>query len=147
MQSIESVFIQEGYRIIPFKFNGLGHPTIDLKIKNATLTFLLDTGAVSNLLDIEYAKKLNLSAIPTGQRSGGVGGIANEIFVMNNIDLQYDDIAFHFDQFYAMSFDTIKQTLKSKGVTEEFQGILGFGFFKMTHCFIDYDRNRLFIKY
>ena len=147
MSLIDEAFRQESYQAIPFTLNGAGHPTIELQIKDETAVFLLDTGAASSLLDVEYAKKLSLPiTILVGETGGGAGGMIHEIYSIGELDLFYGEIKFPFDQFLAMDFKTIKQALTAKGVEEEFQGILGFGFFKNNNCFIDYSKNRIFVK-
>lgn len=146
MKRIETAFKKEKYSVIPFSFNAVGHPTLSLQLKNESAIFLLDTGASNNLLDVSFANKLALPLVSTGQKGGGTGGLIHDIYSVGSIDLFYFDLQFSFDQFYAMDFDTIKQALKAKGVQEDFQGILGFDFFKKNSCFIDYANNRIFVK-
>ena len=146
MTPLEEIFKKEGYTEIPFSFNGVGHPTINLKMNDFNVCFLLDTGAASNLIDIEFAKRIGLVLTATGQKGGGAGGLIHDIYSIGSTNLIYDNLIFSFDQFYAMNFDTIKQALKAKGVTDDFNGILGFGFFKKTNSFIDYTGNRIYVK-
>lgn len=39
---------------------------------------------------------------------------------------------------------SINESYSERGVPEQIQGILGFGFFKMTQCFIDCASERIF---
>jgi hypothetical protein len=146
MTILEDAFKKENYIEIPFSFNGAGHPTIPFTMDNKTVTFLLDTGAASNILDLDFAKKMGLPLITTGQKGGGAGGLIHDIYSTGTVTFFYGNIKFSFDQFYAMNFDTIKEALKAKGVQDAFQGILGFGFFMHNNCFIDYAKNRIYIK-
>jgi hypothetical protein len=45
-----------------------------------------------------------------------------------------------------MDFTSRREALTGTGVNEEIHGILGFGFFQMTKCFIDYAGRRIFIN-
>jgi hypothetical protein len=146
MTILEEAFEKEKYLEIPFSLNGAGHPTIPFTIGKKTVTFLLDTGAAQNILDLEFAQKLGFPLITTGQKGGGAGGLIHDIYSIGTVTFFYGDIKFSFDHFLAMSFDTIKLAMKTKGVQEDFQGILGFGFFKQNSCFIDYSKNRIFVK-
>lgn len=146
MTALEEIFKKEDYTEIPFSFNGVGLPVINLKLKNYNACFLLDTGAASNLLDIEFAKQIGLELTSTGQKGGGAGGMIHDIYSIGPISLAYRNLIFTFDQFYAMNFDTIKQALKSRGLSEFYNGILGFGFFKMSNSYIDYSGNRIYVK-
>jgi hypothetical protein len=146
IKTIEEAFIREGYVSIPFTFNGVGHPLIKATLaNNVQANFLLDTGAAVNLLDYEFAKELKLSLTPTGEKGGGAGGLTYDIFSLEKISLEVSGQHFRFDSFFSMDFSSIKESLTSRGVSEEIQGILGFGFFTMTKCFIDYSANRIFI--
>ncbi len=146
LNTIEKAFANEGYVSIPFSFNGVGHPVIKATLANTIpATFLLDTGASINLLDYEFAKELNLNQVPTGEKGGGAGGLMYDIFSMGELSVEISGQHFRFDSFFSMDFSSIKEALTSKGVPEDIQGILGFGFFKMTKCFIDYSGSRIFI--
>jgi len=146
MTGLEKAFQKENYKEIAFSFNGVGHPTITFKIKTHNVSFLLDTGATSNILDMELAKKAGLQLVATGEKGGGAGGLIHDIYSVGSIELQFRELKFSFDQFFAMDFDTIKQAFKTKGVQGDFHGILGFEFFKKTSCFIDYAGNRIYVK-
>jgi Aspartyl protease len=146
MQTIEEAFIKEGYVSIPFSFNVAGHPIIKATLaNNVPANFLLDTGASINLLDYEFAKELKLTLAPTGEKGGGAGGLMHDIFSLGEISIEVSGQHFKFDSFYSMDFSSIKEALTSKEVSEEIHGILGFGFFQMTKCFIDYSGKRIFI--
>ena len=146
IKTIEEAFISEGYVSIPFSFNGAGHPLIKATLaNNVQANFLLDTGASINLLDYEFAKELNLSLTLTEGKGCGAGGPISEIYSLDNISLKIGGQHFKFDSFFSMDFSSMKEALTATGVTEEIQGILGFGFFQMTKCFIDYTGSRIFI--
>lgn len=146
IKTIETAFIEEGYVNIPFSFNGAGHPIINVTLANNVQTnILLDTGASANLLDYDFAKELGLNLTPTGEKGGGAGGLTLDVFSIDKVLLEISGQHFKFDNFLSMDFTSIKQSLISNGLTADFQGILGFGFFKMTKCFIDYSADRIFI--
>lgn len=145
-QSIESAFIGEGYVNIPFLFNGAGHPMIKVTIAdNVQTNILLDTGASANLLDYDLARSLELKLTPLEEKGGGAGGHALDLFTIDEVLLEISGQHFKFDNFLSMDFTSMKAALISNGVEADFQGILGFGFFKMTKCFIDYSDDRIFI--
>jgi hypothetical protein len=146
MKIIEAAFIEEGYVSIPFSFNGAGHPIINVTFSNNVPTnILLDTGASANLLDYDFAKELGLNLTPTGEKGGGAGGLTLDMFSIDEVLLEISGQQFKFDNFLSMDFTSIKHSLISNGLAADFQGILGFGFFKMTKCFIDYSADRIFI--
>lgn len=146
IKTIESAFTEEGYVNIPFSFNGAGHPIIKATVaNNIQANILLDTGASANLLDYDFAKKLGLNLTPTGEKGGGAGGLTLDVFSIGEVSLEISGQHFTFSNFLSMDFASIKQSLISSGLEADFQGILGFGFFKMTKCFIDYSADRIFI--
>jgi len=144
--TIEDAFKNEGYTPVPFTFNGAGHPTVVFKYKERDVTFLLDTGASSNLLDTRFAKDLGLEPVETGTKGGGAGGMTHDVYTLGVIAFQYEDLSFSFEEFLAMDFETIRQSLESHGVAPDFQGILGFSFFEMTKSYIDYVNKRIYVK-
>ena len=146
MTIIEKAFKKENYVEISFSFNSVGHPVIPFTINNTTAIFLLDTGAAGNVLDIEFAQRLGMPLISTGEKGGGAGGLIHDIHSTGAVTFFYENIKFSFDEFYAMNFESIKFALTAKGVQEDFQGIFGFEFFKQNSCFIDYSKNRIFVK-
>jgi Aspartyl protease len=146
--SIEDVFIREGYISVPFTFNGAGHPLIEATCMHHTpTTILLDTGSSANILDYAFAKELGLDPIPTGEKGGGTGGLHLDVYSIETFIMEIHGCRFTFTNFLSMDFTTIKDSLRASGLTADFQGILGFGFFKMTACFIDYAADRIFIQH
>lgn len=146
IKNIENAFIKEGFVSIPFTFNGVGHPMIKATIaNNVDINLLLDTGASINLLDYEFAKDLNLGLTLTEGKGGGAGGLMFDIYSLGNINLEINGHDFKFDNFFSMDLSSMKEALTGTGATEEINGILGFGFFQMTKCYIDYSGSRLFI--
>jgi Aspartyl protease len=146
IKNIEEAFIKEGFVSIPFTFNGVGHPMIKATIaNNVEINLLLDTGASINLLDYEFAKELNLNLTLTEGKGGGAGGLMFDIFSLDNISLEISGQHFQFDSFFSMDLSSMKEALAGTGASEEIKGILGFGFFQMTKCFIDYSGSRIFI--
>ena len=143
---IEEAFEKAGYTSSPFSFNGAGHPIIQATLSNSVQTsILLDTGASANLLDYEFAKELGLNLTPTGEKGGGAGGLILDVFSIDGVLLEIGGQHFRFDNFLSMDFTSIKESLIASGLSADFQGILGFGFFKMTRCFIDYSADRIFM--
>lgn len=146
MNAIEEAFSKEGYVSIPFSFNGAGHPMIEVTLpNNVQANILLDTGASANLLDYDFAKEIGLNLIATGEKGGGAGGLTLDVFSIEEVLLEIGGRNFRFDNFLSMDFTSIKDSLISSGLTADFQGILGFGFFKTTKSFIDYSADRIFI--
>lgn len=144
---LETAFLEEGYIKIPFTFNGAGHPIITATIGDTIqTTILLDTGASANLLDFSFASELGLPLLPTGEKGGGAGGLTLDVYSIENLSMEISGHRFTFDNFLSMDFTSIKESLTSNGLAADFQGILGFGFFKMTKCFIDYSGNSIFIQ-
>ena len=146
IKTIEEAFTREGYVSIPFSFNVAGHPIIKATLaNNVQANILLDTGASANLLDYDFAKELGLNLTSTGEKGGGAGGLTLDVFSIDEVLLEISGQHFKFDNFLSMDFTSIKHSLISNGLAADFQGILGFGFFKMTKCFIDYSADRIFI--
>ena len=146
MTTIETAFKNEGYQLLSFSFNTKGHPILDMQIMGQNASFLLDTGAASNVIDYTFAQTLSLPLYPTGQKGGGAGGILFDIYITGALQLRCQNHHFSFDQFFAMDLGTVRAALKAKGETRYFQGILGFDFFKKNKCFIDYENERLFFQ-
>lgn len=146
IKNIEDAFVKEGFIGIPFTFNGVGHPIIKASIAtNVEINLLLDTGASINLLDYEFAKQLNLSLTITEGKGGGAGGLMFDIYSLDNIELEINGQDFKFNSFFSMDLSSMQEALAGTGATEEIKGILGFGFFQMTKCFIDYSGSRIFV--
>jgi hypothetical protein len=146
MKAIEDAFIKSGYVNIPFTFKGSGHPLVRVTMANNVETnILVDTGASANILDYDFAKELGLNLIPTGEKGGGAGGATIDVFIIEVVTMEIGDQKFKFNDFLAMDFTTIRESLKAHGLSADFQGYLGFGFFKMTKSFIDYSHDRIFI--
>ena len=146
LKTIETAFIEKGYVRIPFSFNGAGHPIIEVIMpNNVQAKILLDTGASANLLDYDFAKQLGLNLTPTQEKGCGIGGLTLDVFSIDEVLMEMSGQHFRFDNFLSMDFTSLKQSLISNGLAADFQGILGFGFFKMTKCFIDYSGDRILI--
>ena len=144
--AIEAAFLQQGYTFANFTLNGAGHPILAVELEGQVQTnILLDTGASANLLDYHFAQQLGLNLRPTGTKGAGAGGVINEVYSIDAVSLNIQGELFVFDNFLAMDFASIKQSLIANGLAANFDGILGFGFFKTTACFIDYAADRIFM--
>ncbi|MNR33549.1 hypothetical protein D3C85_1512310 [compost metagenome] len=96
-------------------------------------------------MDLEFCKTRGFPLTSTGQKGGGAGGLTLDTYSTGAITFFYKTIKFS-HEFYAMEFDTIRQALEAHGVQDEIQGILGFDFLKPNSSFIDYAKNRIFVK-
>ncbi|MFM9907732.1 MAG: hypothetical protein ACKVOW_00215 [Chitinophagaceae bacterium] len=96
MKIFDDTFQTEKYKSIPFSFNKVRHPILSLTIKNESALFLLDKGAASDLLDVEFARKLSFPLTPTGQKGGGAGGPIHDVYLRGPLELFYNDIKFSF---------------------------------------------------
>lgn len=146
MAFLEEELLKDNYISIPLRYNDVGHAMLSLSVNEKTATFLLDTGATSDVLDIEFATELGFELIPTGQKGGGAGGLIHDVYALSVVELFYGETKLSVNPFYSMDFISIKQALKAKGVAEEFQGILGFGFLKNNRCIIDYGDDKIYVK-
>ena len=83
INTIEAAIIRDRDVSIPFSFNGAGLPVINAMLSgDIEENIVLDTGASSNLLDYELAKRLELNLAPTGEKGDGAGGLTYDMFII-----------------------------------------------------------------
>jgi predicted aspartyl protease len=132
----------KGYVEIPLTRTNGGHFDVDVRIKGKTLTFILDTGAQSIVIDSDVAAELKLPVQKTNQMHAGIGGaVALQIAPDQHISVGS----------FEGRFTVVVGELKF--VNEERQkmgdkpcaGLLGFPLLKLNGAVIDYTSEKLFL--
>lgn len=115
---------------------------IRVKLNNKNANLLVDTGAVTSLLDINQADDYNFRFSETQHKFTGVGGLSDAYRIMN--------YKFHHD---STSLPVYPFGADLKGVVYEFKkkgmpivGILGSDFLKSNDAIIDYKNKELILN-
>jgi hypothetical protein len=129
----DMIFPETGFVTVPMKTHG-EHLVIELSLNdNEPVSFLLDSGAATTIMDCAYADKLGLERT-AGMHALGVGGV--EPIDRVTIDsLSVGEFAVSSLNVFCMNLDIISEMLGKKGVLK---GIVGYDLFARAVLRLDY---------
>lgn len=143
---LKKYLARKKYTPIPLRKTNFGHLELNVLLNGIDTIFLLDTGAASTVIDIQYANQNNLILITTSIKGGGVGTSELEIFQLDEQQLQIGEFAVTNTTIYAVDLSHVKQSLLDKGETTLPTGVIGADILFDHKAIIDYEGLLLFLK-
>jgi hypothetical protein len=145
MIMLDELLLKEGYRHIPLRSTNFGHLELSVHLNGVETIFLLDTGAASTVIDVEFAKGNDLHLQETFIKGGGVGTSTLDIFQLDEQELNFGDFILSDITIYAVDLSHVRQTLIDKGETVLPCGVIGADILITHKAVIDYSTLRLYL--
>ena len=130
---------------IALKQNNLGHFEVPVRINGMEALFLVDTGAANTVIDLAYAKEMNIPLTESLLKGGGVGNADMELFEVGCDSFACEEMLLPGITLYAIDFSHIRQSLLLRGETSFPAGVLGADVFFAYKAIIDYGNEALYL--
>ena len=142
-----SVFLKEhGFRRHALLQNKVGHFHIAGQLNEHPVDILLDTGAASTVVDLNFCKEKGISTHSTGKLGGGAGSVTMAIHVLDGAVLRLDELPLKADGIYAIDLSDVNQGLTSRGA-DRVDAIIGVDILRFHQAIIDYATMSLFLRH
>ncbi|MBD0286781.1 MAG: clan AA aspartic protease [Flavisolibacter sp.] len=137
---------QRGYTAIPLFKNEVGHFGINVILQGFPTHFILDTGAASSVLDMDFAEKHQFMVEKTDLLGGGVGTSALDIYKVHLASFTVGDLEIGEWELYIADLQHVKDSLIKKGIQQLADGVLGADVLLLYQAIIDYGGQQLYLK-
>jgi hypothetical protein len=144
--NLSEILAEENYIGIDLEQTMVGHFQIEAIIDDITIHFIVDTGAASTVIDLEFAQQNNMVIEPTGEQGGGVGNSQMDFYKLQPKELHIRNFRLKDPVMYAMDFQHVRQALISKGIENPAQGVIGADILIAHKAIIDYAGQKLYLK-
>lgn len=145
MTTLRKLLEQKGFIRIPIQKLKTGHYQFEAVINDEVGIFILDTGASSSCICLDYATRFHLTTEETDIKASGAGATEMETMVAKNNRLRLGTIHLKKFDFVLFSMIHVNDALTQAG-EKRVQGILGADILKRLHAVIDYGRNCVYLK-
>jgi hypothetical protein len=137
---------KQNYTEIDLQQTAIGHFQIEAFIDGIAAHFIIDTGAASTVIDLEFAQINNMAIEDTGEQGGGVGNSKMDFYRLQPKLLLISSLSLQDPVIYAMDFQHVKDALISKGIDNPAQGVIGADILIPHKAIIDYANKKLYLK-
>ncbi len=132
------------YLRIPLEATGVGHFQAPGEISGHPVTILVDTGASSTVIDLEWARQRGFALEATGNHGGGAGTGALAIHRVPGAALSIAGVAITTPEPLALDLGNVAKALAAKGVKAP-HAVLGADVMRSRRAIIDYGTATLYL--
>jgi hypothetical protein len=143
---LAELLIQHGFRRHEMARNRVGHLQLVGQLGGRTIDILVDTGAASTVIDLNYCKERQISVRDTGRIGGGAGGVTLPIHALGDVTLALDGSPLRSDGIFAIDMSHVNQGLVMKGANRV-HAVLGADVLLYHRAVINYATRSLFLKH
>lgn len=144
--ALSTTLLANDYCIIPLQLTATRHMVASINIDNQLFNFLLDTGASHTCLHTEAAKRLTLTTTISEEKATGIGEVYLERLDTTVNSLTIGLCVIKDFALAIIDLSHVNQTIEKMGC-EPIDGVLGADILLGYKAIIDYENNRLFLKY
>src|SRR5690242_3096314 len=144
--AIADLLSRHGFRRFMMSRTRVGHLRLAGHLDERRIDIVLDTGAASTVVDLNYCQSEGIAVQDTGQiGSGGVEGRTHPLYVLGDVPLTLEGLPIQSDGIVAMDLSHVNQKLMGRGA-ERMHAILGADVLLYHRALIDYATLALFLK-
>jgi hypothetical protein len=132
------------YLRIPLETTGVGHFQAPGEVSGHPVTILVDTGASSTVIDLEWARERGFALEATDRQGGGAGTGVLDIYRVPGAAISIAGVAIAAPEPLAVDLGNVVKALAAKGVKAP-QVVLGADVMKPRNAIIDYGTAALYL--
>lgn len=136
---------KRSYEEIDIYKNAIGHYQLKVLINDVEGNFILDTGASSTCVGVEYSEKFKLSLNESEIKAAGAGAIDMETFESEISSLQIGELKSGHEKVIIFDLSQINSALTQHNA-EQICGIIGADILEEHDAIISYGEEKLFLK-
>lgn len=137
--------VRQGFVAHPFDKNQVGHLIVTGTIAGFPTEMIVDTGAASTVVDVEWCRAHGIPIVDTGRTGGGAGGVNLPIFALGPVELTLNGEPLRANGVFALDISHVNAGLKMRGASSV-HGILGADVLAHHHAVLDYAAHCMFLK-
>lgn len=145
LTSLRTLLEAKGFIRIPLKKLSTGHYQLSLSVNKKFGHFILDSGASSSCICLDYAKYFHLRLEETEIKASGAGANNMETKISRGNYLSFGTIDVKKTDFVLFNMVHVNEALSQAGEANV-HGILGADLMKRLHAILDYGRNCVYLK-
>jgi hypothetical protein len=135
-----------GFRRYALTKNRVGHFQLVGHLAGRAIDILVDTGAASTVVDLNYCQQQGIPVQDTGRVGGGAGGVHLSIYALGEVSLSLDGVPLRSDGIFAVDMTHVNQGLAMKGA-DPVHAVLGADILTHHKAVIDYATHSLYLKH
>lgn len=143
--TLNEFLLKKKYHQIKLNKNAIGHYQLKVCLNNVEGNFILDTGASSTCIGVEYVEKYKLNPEDSEIKAAGAGAIDMETFESNIESLHIGDLKTNQNKIIIFDLTQINSALIQHDA-EEISGIIGADILEDYSAVISYEDESLFLK-
>lgn len=144
--AIAELLSQHGFHRFMMSRTKVGHLRLVGHLDDRRIDIVLDTGAASTVVDLNYCQSEEIAVMDTGQiGGGGVEGRTHHLYTLSDVRLTLEGLPIHSDGIFAMDLSLVNQKLMGRGA-DRIHAILGADVLRYHQAVIDYATLALFLK-
>jgi hypothetical protein len=144
--ALADLLASHGFRRHEMAQNQVGHLQLVGDFDGRRIDIMVDTGAASTVLDLNYCRAHNIEVRGTGKFGGGAGGADLPIHTPGNAQLTLDGLPVRSDGIRAIDLSHVNQELTIKGAGRV-DAVLGADVLRHHQAVVDYTTPSLFLKH
>jgi len=141
---LDDFLINKGYGKIDLKKNEIGHYQFQVTLNNVDGNFILDTGASSSCVGIEFADKYNLYPKSSDFKAAGAGAIDMDTFQSEINSMYLGSIKIDLDSIILFDLTQINEALEQHD-SDLIDGIIGADILEQLSAVISYGEKAVYI--
>jgi predicted aspartyl protease len=145
LSTLRKLLERKGFIRIPIQKLNTGHYQFKAIVNEEVGLFILDTGASSSCICLDYASKFHLETEETEIQAAGAGATEMETKVAKNNRIQLGTITLQRADIVLFHMIHVNNALEQAG-ENRVHGILGADILEKLHSVIDYGRNCVYFK-
>lgn len=145
MTSLRTLLESKGFLRVPLKILSTGHFQLSVSVNREEGIFILDSGASSSCICLDYVNHFHLTTEETEIKASGAGANDMETKITKGNHLSINSIHLSSNNFVLFNMIHVNQALAQAG-ENSVHGILGADLLKKLHAVIDYGRNCVYFK-
>jgi predicted aspartyl protease len=135
---------EHAYLRVPLETTGVGHFQASGEVSGHPVKILVDTGAASTVIDLEWARARGFALEATGMSGGGAGAGALDIYRVPGAAIRIAGIAIATPGPLAVDLGNVAKALAAKGMKAP-QVVLGADVMNPRKAIIDYGTATLYL--
>lgn len=143
-ENYHTALVQAGFVVLSLETTQVGHFYLEGSLSGRAVTFLVDTGAASTVIDLARARAFGFDLEAEDFQGGGAGGTL-DVYSFPDAEIRIGDFSLVLEKAYAMDLSHVAAALSALDVPAP-DVVLGADFLKRTEAKIDYAGPTLYLK-
>lgn len=135
----------KNYHKVDLEKNQIGHYQFQISLNGIEGNFILDTGASSSCVGIEFAEKYNLSPESSDYKAAGAGAIDMETYQAKVESMHINGISIEIENIILFDLTQINEALSQHDACK-IDGIIGAEILEQLSAIISYAEKTVYLK-